>query len=817
MKTNLFRSRKFKHGTVSLMLTVFIIVAAIILNVAVTMLSGKYNWMYIDMTSEQLFTLSKDCVELLDKSFVKTIENRESMNKALPLTNHGISEDNIETAEMNVELALLAIETARTNIEIAQKNLLAFEQSIIKARTNVNIAESNIELAKLICETVAKEAGRAEGEAVPEESMTEAEKLAAANLAIANENLAIANENLITAALNAKTAEDNAANQKYNEQNALKETDEGYRPMGSFTPLKAYKEFEGAEIIKDKYQTAFIAHATYENLKIAEDNLTVAESNLTIANENLAVATANEKTAKKNAENNVIAGQSGYAELTAYKPFLEYISFAAVSNFTEPHKFADVKKAASYETEQELYETDVKVKIIFCDLPDNIKANDSLNLVYETAKDLADRFPKYISVENVDIWNNSTAVQKYKTTSYSSINSTNVIIESGTEFRVCSLRSFFVFDTNDTTTPWGYRGEKTFASNIIAVTQAESPIACVTVNHGEVFKDLQLLNTLQDAGYKVQTIDLAYQEIPEDCRLLVIYDPVEDLMVKDGISDISEVEKIDRFLDGLSCALMVFVDPETPELVNLEEYLEEWGVSINRHTDTFGDTYGSVIKESTTQSLSSDGFTFSGSYVQGGAGGSVYSILSKNSNPPKIVFKNSTSLSYSDLYTPTYVEATEEGGVGYHCATYSSNGGAYRTVSDVFVTGNGAVAMSNGNQVGSAASDGAFKLMTITRESQIVENEQAFSSVMVCASTEFATEALLSSAVYGNSDVILATARNFGEEFVPVDLEYKIFASTTISSMTTQSKNIWTTLLTVIPTVLIIGSGIFVLVRRRYS
>ena len=813
MNKNITRNRKLKHGSVSVALTIIIVVSAIILNVAVTMLANKYNWMYLDMTSEQLFTLSDDCIDLLDRSFVKIMENREGMNKELPKTNHEIAEGNVETAELNVTIAENAIAAANRNLEIAKKNLLVFEQSVIKARTNVNIAESNLELAKVICEAAAKEAGRAEGETVAESDMTAAEKLAAENLAIAERNLATAKENLITAANNAQTAETNEANKTFNDQNALKEGDEGYRPYIDYTPLKEYEDFKGADEVKEKYHTAYIAHAGYDNIKTAEDNLAIAEQNLVIAKENLALAKENELIAKKNSDNNVINGDSGYTALKEYKPALSYISFIAISNFTEPDKFEDVKKTSSFKDERGLYETDVKVKIIFCDLPDNIRANDSLNLVYETARDMADRFPEYISVETIDIWNNSTAVQKYKTTSYTTINSTNVIIESGTEFRVCNLRSFFAFDQADPQTPWAYRGEKTFASNIIAVAQAESPIACVTVNHGEVFKDYQLLYTLQDAGFKVETIDLAYQEIPEDCRLLVIYDPIEDLMVKDGISDISEVEKIDRFLDGLSCALMVFVDPETPTLPNLEEYLEEWGVVINRHTDNLGDTYGSVIKEAASQSLTTDGFTFTGTYVQGGAGGSVYDLLSATSNPPKIVFKNSASLSYSSLYSPSYVEPTEEGDVGYECATYSSNGGAYRTVSDIFVTSDGAVAMANGNQIGS----GAFKLMTITRESQMIQNEQDHSSVMVCASTEFATEALLASGVYGNSDVILATSRNFGEEFIPVDLDYKIFASTEISSMTTQSKNLWTTLLTVIPTVLIIGTGIFVLVRRRYS
>ena len=422
-------------------------------------------------------------------------------------------------------------------------------------------------------------------------------------------------------------------------------------------------------------------------------------------------------------------------------------------------------------------------------------------------------------LECIDIWNNSTAVQKYKTTSLNTITSTNVIIESGSEFRVCALRTFYVFNNTTDTEPWGYRGEKTFAASILAVAQAESPIACVTVNHSETFSDYELLNTLQDAGYKVQTIDLAYQEIPEDCRLIVIYNPKEDFIVKDGVSDVSEIEKIDRYLDGLSCSLMVFVNPETPKLKNLEEYLEEWGVVIDRYTDQLDDTYNYVIKESSDMSLSTDGFAFSGTYAEMGIGAGFHDALRESAYPPSIVFKNSTSISYSDLYEEKIYSNDDEtqGEVGeYKYATYSKNG-VVRAIYDVFTTSKNAEAMANGIGVANASTE-PFKLMTVTRESQMVTGEdEDYATVMVCTSTEFASEAMLSSATYGNADLLLSAARGMGKEFIPVDLELKPFASTVISGMSTQMKNRYTVLLAVIPAALVVGVGVFVLVRRKYS
>lgn len=805
MKKNILHSRKFRHGSVSVALAVLIIAAVIIVNVISTALAARYSWMYIDMTSQKLYTLSDDAIDLLDKSFVDIIEKRGELNEALPLTNHGIAEDNVKTAESNITIAEDAVNTARENLRLALLNKIAFAQSVIKARSNHGIAETNLSLAEGMLEIATRNAD------------SEEIKLAEANLAIAKKNLEAAKSNLVIAAQNEKNAEENIEIEKYNKQNALREGDEGYKPLLPYSELEIYEKFLDASAYG--YGVSFGAHSEYENVAIAEENLEIAEENLAIAKENLTIAKENEATAKSNADKSVIKGESGYAELREYKTALGQVAYVTVSNFTEPNKFLTVKKTATFESERGLYETDVKVKLIFCDLPDNLAKNESQRMVLETAKDLAERFPDYIEVEYIDIWNNSSAVQKYKTTSFSTINSTNVIVESGTEYRVCTLQSFFVFNSTSDTTPWGYNGEKTFAANILSVAQAESPIACITVNHTETFSDYELLSTLQMAGYKVQTIDLAYQDIPEDCRLIVIYNPQEDFMVKDAVSDISEIEKIDRYLDGLSCSLMVFVNADTPRLPNLEEYLEEWGVVINRHTDQMDDTYNYVIKESAANSLTSDGFTFGAEYAEMGAGASIHETLRKSAYPPTVVFKNSTSLSFSELYdTVDYANEDDTlGPVGsYRYGAYSSNG-VERNVYDVFTTSRNAVAMANGVQVGNAGNE-PFKLMTITREAQMINNEdEDYATVMVCASTEFATEALLSSATYGNTDVLLSAARGMGKEFVPVDLEIKPFASTEISNMSTEAKNRATAILTIVPAVIVIGAGVFVLVRRKYS
>ena len=60
----MFHTKKFRHGSISLALTVIVITAVILFNAIFTALSEKYLW-YIDMTPEPRFTLSEEAKTLL--------------------------------------------------------------------------------------------------------------------------------------------------------------------------------------------------------------------------------------------------------------------------------------------------------------------------------------------------------------------------------------------------------------------------------------------------------------------------------------------------------------------------------------------------------------------------------------------------------------------------------------------------------------------------------------------------------------------------------------------------------------------------------
>ncbi len=468
-----------------------------------------------------------------------------------------------------------------------------------------------------------------------------------------------------------------------------------------------------------------------------------------------------------------------------------------------------------------------KVKLIFCDDRDNIESNELQNYVLKTAEGISNAFPDKIEVEFVNIRRNPSAVSYYKTNSKSNIYSSSVIVAYGTEFRIQGLRSFYTFNETTDTSPNGYNGEKKMTAALLSVMQAYSPAACVTYNHGEPFvteadqaENEYIITLLQDAGYEVRLIDLAREEIPEDCRLILVYDPQSDFVTADGVSEISEIAKLEKFLAEAN-SLMVFTDPTTPALPVLEEYLEEWGISYERAETELGEV--SCMVKDDSNSLTTDGMTIIGSYVTSGAGASFTKDL-RTTFPPKVIFKNAMPIKYT--YDITTHKDEEDSSNNYQYGTYYSNG-ASRSIYDVFDAALGAYTVAGDEEVRTATKAEPIRLMTITshlintvenRPIDETSNETEYAYVLACGSTEFLSRTMLTSAAYGNTDVMLTALRGMGRELVPVSsIKFKYFASSEIETMTTEAATQYTVVLTVIPPVIAFVVGLVVLIRRKYA
>ena len=514
----------------------------------------------------------------------------------------------------------------------------------------------------------------------------------------------------------------------------------------------------------------------------------------------------------------------------------KYTSREGVSMYTPTEEYLDVIREYAIPMVEEMNaaraangEEPITINVKFCMERDKVYSADKLRMIQYSVLALQKEFPDAVKVEYLNIEKNPSQVQKYKATSSSNIYSHQIIFEFGTEFRVCSYDYFFLKNDNSASEHWAYNGEQKIASLLLALTRAESPVAGFITNHGEALENCQSLRELvHNAGYDVVDIDLSKDEIPADCRLLICYDPSEDFI---GLGnpvytegDASEIDKLDRFLDQ-AYSFMLFVDADTPELPVLEEYLEEWGISVGRAENAEGELDNLLIRD-TVNKLDKDGYTPVGEYVTAGGGASLTTDMRDVAYPAKVAFPNAVSIVMSDSYKKTHVVPDDTNGVteAYTYGSYYRNG-VTRYFHDVFKTSVSATSEAFGQQYSVATDLQRFNLMTISIESRTIMETNYLSTqepsyVVVFGSTEFASDTILDSASYGNTDVLTSTLRHTGREVMPADLEFKAFKVYTVDTNAYKPDAagvIRTTFfMTVLPLVVFAAVGAVVSIKRKY-
>ena len=438
-------------------------------------------------------------------------------------------------------------------------------------------------------------------------------------------------------------------------------------------------------------------------------------------------------------------------------------------------------------TKELLSDVDEEINIYFASEPDVLMQGDTSmysRFVYNTALQLETEFDN-IHVICKDIVKNRSFFERFRTNTATQIYTTSVIVESGEEVQVYALQSFFTTEPDDGTV-WAYSGERKFVSAILQLTSAELPIVYFTSEHGESIGDsaAELFHLFTENGFDVRTINLAKEEIDEDARIVIINNPRFDFIGSEADDESSnEIRKLDRFLDKFGC-LMVFADPDHADrLNNLSEFLEEWGVGFTPDT---------VIRD-TEHSISTDGLSVVAKYDTATLGSSIYKDLTQNLETlPKTISRYSMPIQI----------LWEEGG--------SVSGS--RDVSSILTTYDTAEAIYDG----AVADEGTFHLLTLSRESRIINNEEYYSFVVVSGSSAFADSKYLLSNAYANSDILTSTMKATGREKVLADIDFKVFDDTTLD-ITTAQANDWTVAMTVVLPVIAAVTGLVIWVRRKHA
>ena len=438
----------------------------------------------------------------------------------------------------------------------------------------------------------------------------------------------------------------------------------------------------------------------------------------------------------------------------------------------------------SDEAKETLSDVTDDVQIYFASEPDVLMANSLSRYIYTTALQLDEEFPN-ISVECVDVLKNPSFFRGFYETAATDIDPTSVVVVSGDEVSVLRQNIFFVYDdTSDASTLWAYNGEKKFVSTIMQVTRTETPKVLFTVEHGEdIAAAGALANLFHENGYEVETVDLAKNAVDEDCRILVIYNPIYDFIGAEAEDkSFNEIEKIDSFLDNYGC-LLVFCDPEYADrLTNLGEFLEEWGIAY----------VGGATVRDPEHSMSVDNYSIIAEYQQGGAGGLYLADINNLSAPPKTIFRKAA---------PIEILWPQGGGLN-----------AGRTVSAMLKSYDTSELIVGGQSAGK----GSYNLLTVSRESRIVNNETYYSYVIAAGSPSFASQTYLISNSYANEDVLSAAMQATGKDRVLANLSFKPFDDSELA-VTTADANKWTVAMTLVLPIIFAIAGAAVVTKRKHK
>ncbi len=482
---------------------------------------------------------------------------------------------------------------------------------------------------------------------------------------------------------------------------------------------------------------------------------------------------------------------------------------------------------------EERGEDPIKLNIIFCSDKDLVEGDELMGYVNMTARALKKEYPEAIDVKYINIRKNPSAVQRFRTTSASTIYDSDVIVEFGSEYLIQRASSFFYID-DGASYPWAYNGEQRLSAMILSLTRAESPVCAITTNHGETLFDRNgevkdeyssFIKLIGGAGYDVVFIDLERDEIPKNCRMMITFDPQSDFKAYGNLGEdqVSEIDKLDRYLEE-SNSFFYICDRNTPALASLEEYLEEWGISVAR-AENDGADENFALRDGINCTDVGRGDMIIGKYGEKGFSGGITADMKKQPYPPMVVFGRPTAISPSESYIKTYVPADEnEGTEAYSYHSYYRNG-VRRAMFDVFSTYDTATAYVGGEVKEIATEYSLFNLMTVTRESRTVQ-ETNYTSVddssyvFSLSSTEFLSNAVLDSFAYGNADVLLSLLRRSGVEVVPANVKLKAFYIYNMNYQGSNAqyiaeRNAWFVCLSAIPPVLAALCGAFVVIRRK--
>lgn len=229
-----------------------------------------------------------------------------------------------------------------------------------------------------------------------------------------------------------------------------------------------------------------------------------------------------------------------------------------------------------------------------------------------------------MKIKYVDLTSNPSFTSNYPNVDWQSSSANNIVlVESGKQYKVLTLTDCFEYDeqTYNYYGTYSFTGTKIEQAVVTAIlnvtTDNKVVVDMIKGNNEQDYSSLKSL--LENNAYQVNDVSLATGDFDKDAKVAIMYAPSVDL-------DEKIVEKLSTWLsnDGKYGRSLIYVPTaDMGEMPNLDDFLKEWGMSIDR---------GYVFETDETALVNANSpYAFTVSY------GDYYKDNLKNSKIPVVV------------------------------------------------------------------------------------------------------------------------------------------------------------------------------------
>ncbi len=438
----------------------------------------------------------------------------------------------------------------------------------------------------------------------------------------------------------------------------------------------------------------------------------------------------------------------------------------------------------------EAVEKQSRIKLSFCMPKEDLLLHQTGNFVHTTALNFQERYPSLIEIEYINVVTRRNSkgelvdlarYQKDMRGEDVSVLKTSVIFECGANYRVLtdaySTEGFAGFFTVDaTSTASSYNGEEVMAAMLAWVLRDKHESVYFTQHHGESV-DVALSNLLVCAGYYVDTIDLRNEPIPDDAALVYISNPRSDFeRAQEGSGIITEIERLRAYLNR-GGNIFVSLDPYVRRLTVLEDFVNEYGISLSASQNENGTVTKNIVKD-TANAITLDGFTLVTELAESPIASSVAERI-ESYDSGKVIIREAAALTLTGTAKP------------------------------LLITSKASELQAGGKRVDSA---GGY---TVAAYNEMQTEDGEMSSIVVVPSIYLTVSDALVSRGYANKDFTYALFEElFDAPTPPYGTNAVIYDTSTLQNLTMRQAKIYTVLILFIP-VILAAAGAAVIIRRK--